>query len=257
MAEGYIKLHRKLLESSVFDNPNVLKVWIWCLLKATHQPHEQLVGLQNVQLLPGQFIFGRDKHSKELRFSRSSLYRYINVLKSLQMLDIKTNNKFSLVTIVNWELYQSLETKADSKTSIKRTANEQQMDTNKNVKNVKNDIPPISPKGNDVKEDKFLVFWKAYPKKVGKGAAEKSFAKFNPNDTLLKTMVESINQQKQSERWQKENGQYIPNPATWLNQKRWEDELTVTTIPAEQPAKRKFYKTVIENGQEVSIEVDK
>jgi hypothetical protein len=86
-----------------------------------------------------------------------------------------------------------------------------------------NDIPPISPKGID---ERFNTFWKAYPKKVGKGAAEKSFKKYKPDDTLLSAMLKALEVQKRSDQWKKDSGQYIPNPATWLNQMRWEDETT-------------------------------
>ena len=72
-------------------------------------------------------------------------------------------------------------------------------------------------------DDGFGSFWKIYPRKVGKGAAEKAWEKQNPN---LDVVVASIEAQITSEQWQKDNGQYIPNPATWLNQKRWEDELS-------------------------------
>jgi hypothetical protein len=72
---------------------------------------------------------------------------------------------------------------------------------------------------------RFEIFWRAYPKRIGKGAAEKSWKKINPDDDLLQTMLVSIANFEESEQWQKENGQYIPNPATWLNQKRWEDEI--------------------------------
>jgi hypothetical protein len=68
----------------------------------------------------------------------------------------------------------------------------------------------------------FDQFWLAYPKKVGKGAAEKAFAKARLNGHLPE-VLKSIEVQKRSEQWQKDGGQYIPNPATWLNQKRWED----------------------------------
>lgn len=88
--------------------------------------------------------------------------------------------------------------------------------------------PPIPPQGEDGK-DRFSEFWKAYPKKVGKGAAEKSFQKIHPSAELLNSMIEAIKKQKQSDQWQKDGGQYIPNPATWLNQKRWEDELSPTS----------------------------
>ena len=72
------------------------------------------------------------------------------------------------------------------------------------------------------KDDRFYVFWKAYPKKVGKEAARKAFSKVRePVESLLS----AIERQKCSEQWTRENGRFIPNPATWLNQGRWEDEL--------------------------------
>lgn len=74
----------------------------------------------------------------------------------------------------------------------------------------------------------FEAFWKAYPRKVGKEAAKKAFAKVPKSSYAL--LVPAVEKQKQSAQWRKENGQYIPNPATWLNQGRWEDE--GTDIPA-------------------------
>lgn len=71
-------------------------------------------------------------------------------------------------------------------------------------------------------DDAFSRFWAVYPKKVGKLAAQKSFAKVK---APVETLIAAVERQKQSSQWQKDGGQYIPNPATWLNQGRWEDDL--------------------------------
>jgi hypothetical protein len=71
---------------------------------------------------------------------------------------------------------------------------------------------------------RFAEFWLAYPNKVGKDAARKAFDKRKPDDSLLAVMLAAIEAQKHSEKWVKDGGQYIPNPATWLNQGRWMDE---------------------------------
>lgn len=68
--------------------------------------------------------------------------------------------------------------------------------------------------------DGFAEFWAAYPKKVGKGAAEASWRKHRPP---LQTVLIAIKHASESDQWRKDSGQFIPNPATWLNQKRWED----------------------------------
>jgi len=78
------------------------------------------------------------------------------------------------------------------------------------------------------KEDgQFDIFWKAYPKKIGKGAARKSWEKIKPSVDLLGEILTAIDRQKRSPQWQKERGQFIPNPATWLNQERWSDSVNV------------------------------
>ena len=133
---SYIKLFRKLLNSPIFENEKALKIWIWCLLKATHIEREQLVGQQIVKLKKGEFVFGRNKASEELKMTESTVYKYIKLLEKLQMISIKSNTKFSIVSIEKWEDYQIEELKNNNKV----TTEEQQSNTNKNVKNIKNNI---------------------------------------------------------------------------------------------------------------------
>lgn len=144
---GWIKLHRKTLESSIFDNPHLLKMWMWCLLKASHKSYKQLVGLEEIELNEGQFITGRHKGSVELKVNPSTWYKHLKLLESMSMIDINSNNKMTVVSIVNWGLYQG--NGLESNNEI--TTNEQQNNTNKNVKNVKKE--PCSKKPVAFNED--------------------------------------------------------------------------------------------------------
>ena len=75
---------------------------------------------------------------------------------------------------------------------------------------------------SDKSQDDFKRFWNVYPKKVKKPVAEKSWMKQNPDiDKVLK----SLSLLKNSDEWTKDDGKYIPHPSTWLNQRRWEDEV--------------------------------
>lgn len=74
------------------------------------------------------------------------------------------------------------------------------------------------------KPEGFVEFWSAYPKKIGKGAAEKAWKKNKPP---VQKVLDAIEQQKSSPQWTKDKGQFIPNPATWINQSRWEDSLHI------------------------------
>ncbi len=71
----------------------------------------------------------------------------------------------------------------------------------------------------------FDKFWSAYPRKTAKANAFKAFEKLNPDGDLMKIMLGALSRWSKSEQWIKDNGQFIPHASTWLNGRRWEDEL--------------------------------
>lgn len=71
----------------------------------------------------------------------------------------------------------------------------------------------------------FDTFWTAYPRHTNKKAAQQAFQKINPDADLLNIMLQSVSAWKLSQQWTKDGGQYIPHAATWLNGRRWEDEV--------------------------------
>lgn len=78
-------------------------------------------------------------------------------------------------------------------------------------------------KNKDIKDDRFDIFWKQYPRKVAKPNAQKAWNKIKPDDVVFKKMLDAINQQGLSSK----EIQFVPHPATWLNAQRWEDEISV------------------------------
>lgn len=87
--------------------------------------------------------------------------------------------------------------------------------------------------------DDFVSFWKAYPKKTGKKAAWKSW-KAAKDKPPLSEILEAIAKQRATDQWQKDGGQFIPNPSTWINQGRWADEIeSEPESPIDAWAKRK------------------
>ena len=69
----------------------------------------------------------------------------------------------------------------------------------------------------------FGRFWDTYPRKTGKKAALHAWSKAGDKPDI-EEIVTAIEAQKQSAQWQKDGGQFIPHPATWLNQGRWDDD---------------------------------
>ena len=89
--------------------------------------------------------------------------------------------------------------------------------------------PPLPPVGRarecaDVFDERFELLWQAYPRKEAKPAAKKAFRKLKPSQELTERMIRAVELWKRSDQWQRDNGQYIPYPATWLNNERWNDE---------------------------------
>lgn len=97
------------------------------------------------------------------------------------------------------------------------------------------------------KSNLFEKFYTAYPRHIGRAGAEKAFSKIEINDVLFAKIMSVLEKWKQCEQWTKDNGQFIPYPATWLNGKRWEDELpeskqiSLGSIPKPEQSK---YQTV-------------
>lgn len=137
--KGWISMHRKLMKNPVWQDPNYLKLWMYCLFKATHTEHEQLVGNTLEKLEPGQFVTGREALEEDMnegvkpkmKLSQSTWWRYLNNLEKWKMLNIKKTNKYSVVSILNWSYYQNVEQQMNNKW----TSNEQQLNTNNNVNN--------------------------------------------------------------------------------------------------------------------------
>lgn len=74
----------------------------------------------------------------------------------------------------------------------------------------------------------FEQFWDVYPRRIAKTKAEQSWNKIKMTPELLQKILTSVHTYRQTEQWMKDEGAYIPHPATWLNQERWDDEISPT-----------------------------
>lgn len=81
---------------------------------------------------------------------------------------------------------------------------------------------PSASKANGL--DGFEAFYMLYPKKVAREDAESAWKKLHPDAELQSKMTSALQIQRTSATWQKDDGQFIPNPATWINGKRWQDD---------------------------------
>ena len=165
MNRGYVKLYRKSVDSSIFAHEGLWKLFCLCLMKANHEETEVMLPgtLKAIKLKPGQFITGRyqlhyDYHQGHKRKKYSlkaaptaiTLYRWLLSLRDMQILNIKSYNKYSIISITNWHLYQG----SEQQVNTRRTSDEHKQEL------IKHDQEEIYAH--------FDAFWKVYPRKVSK-----------------------------------------------------------------------------------------
>jgi hypothetical protein len=222
MNRGYVRLWRKSLDAGWIKNHKLWAFWTWCLLKASHKEYDLIVGLQRVNLLPGQFIFGRKKAAKETGLTEREIRTILDFLKKCGNLTIKTTNKFSIITIVNWHIYQSEETENDQQNDQQLTSKGPQTKTKEYKKNIMSESNPD-----------FDRFYSVYPKHEAKKRARQVWEKIDPDPNLSAIILSAIEKQKIHKAHLKESGQFCPEwpqPGVWLNNERWTDEIQETPV---------------------------
>jgi hypothetical protein len=246
--QGYIKLYRKTMCSIIWQDPYYFKLWMYCLMKATHKDHKQLVGNQMITLKSGEFVTGRKALSDDLnkgmkpkqRQSELTWWRQLNNLEEWGMLNIKKTNKYSIVSIVKWSEYQENEQQLNNTC----TTTEQQLNTNKNVKNVK----------EKTYTSQFEEWWGLYPRKKEKKKAFSAFKKAiakNPFELLvdgLKGYIAEIEKKNTPE-------EYIKHASSFLNGESFKDYLSKKSD--DKPNLDPALAEKIEKMREINILIDK
>lgn len=110
----FVKLHRKLLDNPIASNP--LLIWLFCylLLKVSYKDHIFFLWKIKIEQKKGQAIISKKDIAKSFWISRWTLDSYLGILESEHIISIKTNNKYTVLTINNREKYQSLDIKIAS-----------------------------------------------------------------------------------------------------------------------------------------------
>jgi uncharacterized phage protein (TIGR02220 family) len=139
MKNGYIKIHRSLMEKGYYKNSKYVHLWVHLLMKANHKSKEIVFGGKLFPIKRGQFITSRDKLSEETGIPPGTVGHILGFFKSEQQIEQQGFSKFSLITIRNYDKHQKSEQQIEQHVSSKRTAREQHVNTTNNDKNDKND----------------------------------------------------------------------------------------------------------------------
>lgn len=134
MSHGWICVHRQLVDNPIFKNDKLFRVFMYCLLKASHTDHDQLVGDSIVNVKCGQLLTGRKAISSGTGLTEQNVRTAVSKLEKMGILTINSTNKFSIISVVNWFKYQQ----TNQQPTSNQPASNHQVTTNNNGNNGNN-----------------------------------------------------------------------------------------------------------------------
>ena len=221
--DGWLKLYRSILDSAVFQDAEVLKVWIWLLCNVSFEQHDTVCYGKVIHLKPGQIATGRKKIAQCTDLNENKVYRALTTIKSLGNIEIKSTNKYSIITVVNWDKYQD--------ENVKRTSSEQQNNSRTTTEEQQDNSKTTQHKnGKNGKKEKniyicsfFQSVWDEYPKKLGKNKVTKAAMK-QLEEAGIDTVMEAVRRYVEKIKRDGTEEKYIMHGSTFFNG-AWKDYL--------------------------------
>lgn len=221
MNSGWIKLHRQLLNWEWYSDVNVRLLFIHLLLKANYED-------SNYKGLPvkrGQVIVGRKETPMEVGISAQQYRTALNKLKSTNEITIKATNKFSIVTLLNYSVYQDNNSEDNQQVTNNPTINQptsnQQVTTSKEEQELKKNKEKNT-------QNFFTKFYSEYPVHKSKVKAKQKFCVLLKNskepEKLFEQIMQGVRNYNALIKTENTEARFIKHPPTWLNDGCWEDE---------------------------------
>lgn len=229
---GYFKLYRELLNKPIWLNSSNEQrvILITLLAMANWKETEWDYYGEKIKLNPGQFIASAPAIKERCNSSEITIMKIRTALERFEKLDFltvsltgKSTKSGKLITIVNWRLYQSNE-EEDNRQNNKEITDRQPTD-NRHIKEEGKEY-------KELKEDKekgFERFWELYPSKRKKPVARIAWMNMRVHSEEQYALINAaVERYKKTNQWQEENGRYIPDPDTFLQDERWTDEIKLS-----------------------------
>ena len=199
---------------------------MYCLLKASHSDHDQLVGDCIVNLKPGDLATGRNAISTGTGLTPQNVRTALSKLEKLGILTSKPTNKFSVISMTNWNQYQQ----TNKQVTSSQQATNKQLTTNNNGNNGNNGNNSNNGDKKDLSliNDGFAHWWNLYPvsRRKNKGGC---LDKFKAKCKKLKSeqevidLINTISNDIDKRVKEAEDVKFMPMTEPYLNQERWKD----------------------------------
>ncbi|MBQ2290206.1 MAG: hypothetical protein II249_06025 [Bacteroidaceae bacterium] len=233
--KGWICLHRKMIDWEWFSKPEMVQLFIFLLLRASVKEAKW----QGLVIKRGQLVTSVASISTATKLTAQKIRTCLQRLEDSGQIERKTTNKFTIITICNYESYQDKQDD-DQQANNKQITNKQQT-TNKQITTYKqyNNNNNITIDSNiDPTEQEFERFWDIYDKKVGnKQKLLQKWRKLKEDErnAIFETLPKYVAATPEKK--------YRLNPETYLNNKSWNNEIITDNGRSNSQQDRKHFET--------------
>lgn len=260
----WIKLHCQLAHHDLWLMEPFTRgqAWVDLLMLAQTKPGWIMVRGISVDLDRGQVGYSELSLSERWKWSRGKVRRFISELKKREMVDVKQDNKTTVISVLNFDTYQARPTADDTADDTASGTTDGQQTDNRRTLTRKKDFETgkreeintsaktpksKSPKVPAVYSQDFEEFWAVYPARNGqktkKAQAWASFWKLISADNGITAEIITDRIKALAPQY----GDFPRDAVTWLNQRGWEDEVAPVKL---RPSTGSKVDRAIANGQE-------
>ena len=248
MKTGFIALHRKLLDSPIWQVTTVEQkvILITLLLMANHSEKKWYWQGEEFICQPGQFITSLPNIAKTAgkNLTVQNVRTALKKFENLNFLTDQSTKTGRLITIVNWQAYQGKKEVGNKQPNSQLTDSQQTPNRRPNSQltsnNYDNNITMINNDNNNAcareqtqngfevneKEKGFERFWELYPSKRKRPVAKIAWFNMRVHSTeQYEIIYDAVRRYSLTEQWQEADGRYIPDPDTFLQDERWGDDI--------------------------------
>lgn len=212
---GWIKIFRSIRKHWIWKDPVKFQWWIDILLEVNHNTEKIAIGYKIFDCYRGQSLNSVLTWANRWGVSKKVAYSFLKMLEKDSMISLESVTVTTRLTVLKYESYQQTWNANGTQGKRKGNAKETQGDTNNKYKNKRTK-----------EEEDILVnfpfddFWNLYDKKLSRKDCEKKWGKLKDSEKekIMQTLpdfLKTISDKK-----------FQPYPTTYLNNRRWEDELT-------------------------------
>lgn len=226
---GWVKLHRKLLDSPIHNKPNHFTLWVSLLMMAAHKEHRFIWNGKEEVVREGQVYTGRKVLSEQTGIPQTTIEDILKTLENQHQIRQQKTTKYRLITIEKWKDYQNSDINSDNKATTKR----QQSDTYNKVKNVNNEKNDGTTPSS-IAKDFFNNLTSEYREKYFNILIEKGFSETLVKQEMLRFISYWTEPDKSGNkvRWEKQDVFEVGRRlATWFSKsKDFNKAKTITSI---------------------------